>query len=246
MKEIHVLNGDSLLHHLPPSISGEKIVFRECLVYGPVTSHSFEELVQVRQPFLDSVFPGSDYQRVVVPELEKLTIIPSESEVSCWFEEDLFCQVNFWCSIALISKITQNIKLVLPRTNLEYGFAGLEERGLLQAKEAALSLTRDQIQLLSRLWDLFAHAKTKEALALAQSQKEDLPFLLPAVQAWVDSTPREGEMGLPKRFLSKLMKNPEIDSFGKAFRTFHHQLPIYGYGDAIVKILWNELKDEGY
>lgn len=200
----------------------------------------------MRQSFMDSIFEGSDYQKEVIPELQKIATLPTASQVYCWFEEDLFCQVNLWCCISLISKITQNIKLVLPKSSLEYGFAGLDEEGLTLACTKAISLTEDQIQILCRLWVLFATHKAREALVLAQSQHEDLPFLLLAVQAWVDSIPTSNQMGLPKRFLSELMKDPEIDSFRKAFRAFHHQLPIYGYGDAIVKILWDELKAEGY
>jgi hypothetical protein len=56
MKNTHILNGDALLFKFPSSIPGEKIVFRECLVDGPVDFDSFEALILGRSKYLANTY----------------------------------------------------------------------------------------------------------------------------------------------------------------------------------------------
>ena len=41
--KFHVLNGDALKEQFPPTITGDIIVIRECLVDGPVTGNNVDD-----------------------------------------------------------------------------------------------------------------------------------------------------------------------------------------------------------
>ena len=47
----HILNGDSLSGQFPEEIPGEKVIFRECLVDGPVQADSEEVFWKIRKVY---------------------------------------------------------------------------------------------------------------------------------------------------------------------------------------------------
>ena len=115
-KQYHILNGDALLDQFPKSIKGEKIILRECLVEGDVQGDSFESFCQVRADYLQQAYGqvvDVDYHKEVVPEFEKILAIPQGSEVNLWFEDDLFCQVNFWFTLHLLAQTGKEIEAFL-------------------------------------------------------------------------------------------------------------------------------------
>ena len=52
MPEVHVLNGDALLNQFPESLTGERLVMRECMIEGPLNGASLESFYQERIEFL--------------------------------------------------------------------------------------------------------------------------------------------------------------------------------------------------
>ncbi|MHA7128081.1 DUF1835 domain-containing protein [Algoriphagus namhaensis] len=237
---VHVLNGDALAERFPHSIIGEKIILRECLCIGPVQHQSLEELFLTRHEYLKSLEPNSDYADLVISEITKLQTIPQDTEVYFWFEEDLFCQINFWFSVFLASQRTHKLHLVLPHTSMEYGFAALNEEGLVQAWRKSMVLSQNEVEVIGKLWELFTASKPRQALSLAQSVAERLPFLSPAIQAWM-TTRTDNQDDNPKSLLVKISEELDTDDFGKIYKAFHKQYPIYGYGDLIVRRLWDEV-----
>jgi len=242
ISKVHILNGDSLAERFPEKIKGEKIVLRECLCYGPTDHENEDELFEKRLAFLEKLDPAYDYNSYVKPELQKLNEIPVDSEVFCWFEEDLFCQVNFWFSVNKVSKRTQNISLVLPHLDLIYGFGALDGNGLEIAFARAKKLSEPEIQTLSNLWKAFCRADVNSAISIAKSQSETLPFLLPSVLAWKDSLPSKDSQGRPTETMLDISKELGSEDFRKIFPIFHKRQPIYGYGDLIALDIWNRRK----
>ena len=97
--QIHILNGDMLKNQLPECIKGEFIVMRECLVDGEVNGCTLDDLCQTRANFISHNYEGcseQSYYDLVVPEFKKIQCIDEDSDINLWFEDDLFCQVNFW------------------------------------------------------------------------------------------------------------------------------------------------------
>jgi hypothetical protein len=247
MENTHILNGDALSAKLPSSIPGKKIVFRECLVDGPVDFDSFEGLILGRSEYLTKTYPGAQeepYIPHVSEELEKIITCSDSGRVYCWFEADLFCQVNLWYSIFLLNDHKGEIVLVLPEMTLENGFADLNEDELLEAYREPRVLSKNERSILSRLWVLFQKNKSEEAKRLAWTLETELPFLMPAVQAWEDSIPKGDNPGKPKAELKAIAEKLETEEFKYIFREFKRRLPIYGYGDLITRRLWEEVQKE--
>ena len=244
---LHVLNGDSLASSFPASLPGEIAVVRECLVDGPVKAHSIEELWVIRDKFLSKNYVGAaeeDYFTKVVPEFEKIMTASSETQVYLWFENDLFCQVNLWFVMHLLKKHKGSVYLVTPTTDLIEGFGGMNQLQLEKAYRDAKLLTTNEEHILSHMWELYERPDISEALTLSKQVNPELPFLLPAVQAWKDSIPHGEYPGKPKEALKEISAQLGTDDFGKIFRAFHVKYAIYGYGDLQVKRLWEELKKE--
>ncbi len=247
MKNTHILNGDALLSKFPSSIPGEKIVFRECLVDGPVDFDSFEALILGRSKYLDETYPGAQkkpYIPHVSEELREIITSSDSNRIYCWFEADLFCQVNLWYSIFLLSDHLGEIVLVLPEMTLQKGFAGLNEEELLEAYRNPRVLSKNERSILRRLWLLFQKNKSSEAKSLAWTLDTDLPFLMPAIEAWEESIPHGDYPGKPKAELKAISTELKTEEFKYIFREFQRRLPIYGYGDLLTNRLWNEIKKE--
>ena len=112
----HILNGDALKEQFPKDIDGEVIVARECLVDGDVHGGSLEELFATRARYLSKHYKEVSeayYYEHTVPEIKKITEIPAGSEVNLWFEDDLFCQVNFWFVLHTLMSHANNLTIYL-------------------------------------------------------------------------------------------------------------------------------------
>ena len=123
----HLLNGDALKEQFPAKITGKTIVFRECLVDGPVEAKAESTFFEKRILFLSQHYGAQgreEYHEVFLTELEKLNAIPNASPLFLWFEDDLFCQVNLWYSLHKLYKIgkTKSIFLVRPLAFSPYSF----------------------------------------------------------------------------------------------------------------------------
>ncbi|MEB2775149.1 DUF1835 domain-containing protein [Algoriphagus sp. D3-2-R+10] len=244
---LHVLNGDSLASSFPASIPGEITVVRECLVDGPVSAHSIEELWVIRDTYLSKNYPSAseeDYFTKVVPEFGKIMTAAPETKVYLWFEHDLFCQVNLWFVMHLLQKHKGSVYLISPTTDLIEGFGGMNQLKLEQAFRDAKLLTANERHILRDMWYLYQRPDIAEAITLSEQTSPELPFLYPAVLAWKESIPHGEFLGRPKEALKEIAAQLGTDDFGKIFRAFHIKHAIYGYGDLQVKRLWEELKNE--
>ena len=92
--------------------------------------------------------------------------IPAGSEINLWFEDDLFCQVNFWFVCSLLQNHSENcsINYVRPEVHTRFGFGGLSEADLLALFNNRKKLT--QIKRLAELWTLYQHQSTSDMLAI--------------------------------------------------------------------------------
>lgn len=248
MSNIHILNGDALNQKIPNSVPGERIIFRECFADGPVDFDSFEELIVGRTKYLNHEYPGTlekPYEEDVAPQLEDIFTISDSTDVFCWFEADLFCQVNFWYTINALSHHSGKVALILPKDlSLYFGFSSLDESELLEAFREPFWFSKNHRGVLKTLWHLYQKEKVDEAFTLAERVDEELPFLIPALQAWKEAIPKGDFPGKPKQVLREIAQELTTDKFELIYREFHKRLPIYGYGDLMVYRLWKELEKE--
>ncbi len=239
---IHILNGDSLLAKFPEKIQGDKITIREALIDGPIKAGSLPEFWKERQHFVSQRYPEStlDYFSHVQSEFEKITALPSDSGVCCWFENDLFCQVNFWFVMSLLVHHPGETYLALPVSDLKTGFGGTEE-DILASFENSVVIHAEDRWVFGQLWKYFSDQEVFEATTLAERYNSKFPFLLPAVEAWRDSIPLGDYPGRPKATLMEIRQELETDDFKLIFKEFRDRLPIYGYGDLQVLNMGKEL-----
>ncbi len=241
----HILNGDAMAEIFPESIPGQRIIFRECLLDGPVNPTPTQELWQVREEFIRKNYPEAseiDYRTHSYEEILKIKSIPGDAKIYCWFEEDLFCQVNLWFILNYLKTHPAEVYLVLPYPNSPYHFSTLDEKDLIQAFQTkAHPLSNREQEVLGELWIHFQEENVFEAMKIAQSFTERFPFIKPAVEAWRDMIPVGNFQGKPKATLLEISQNLRTNDFTTIFREFQKLLPEYGFGDLQVKRMGKEL-----
>jgi len=242
MKKIyHILNGDALKEQFPVVLEGEIIIARECLVDGDVKSSSLEELFLKRAKYLNSIAPQAsleDYMMESAGEFRKIQAIRGESEVNLWFEDDLFCQVNFWFICHLLNERSKDIRafLVRPSSDSPYSFAAFSQpqlRELYNSKKKLKFMDR-----LASLWLEYQDNNAKAMLSISKEVRAAYPFIEPAVQAHLERPSR------PIKAVRQIIKELKTRNFVTVFREFSKREAIYGFGDLQVKRMYEKVVQE--
>lgn len=245
MKAVHILNGDSLKSQLQSVLKAELIIARECLIDGNVQGSTSTEFYRNRANFIAG-YEGcrcEDYYQKTVPELNKINTLSPGCEVTCWFEDDLFCQANFWYVIHLLSKHKKlgKVFLVRPNEGNEYSFANMTAQELTHACAKRQLLSPSDILLLAELWPLYQQNNINGMLSCASKLDERFPFLLPAIEAQQIRTPDESGLGYPERVLLALVDELSSKEFPVVFREFSKRMAIYSFGDLQVKRMFDRV-----
>lgn len=243
-KEYHILNGDALKERFPTTISGQIIVCRECLVEGNIEGENLDQLFRNRAKFLSKNYGGEEqeYHKKVVPEFQNIMEIKN-SDINLWFEDDLFCQVNFWFVTKILSKRNSDneVYLVRPQTHTRYGFGGLNESELISVYQDRLTLT--ELDNISSIWEAYQINDTQKMLEIAQELENKYSFIIQAVEAHIQRIPQEGKLGRPIDSLISIMDELKTDEFEPIFKEFSKREYIYGFGDLQVKRLYDQIKN---
>lgn len=237
----HVLNGDALAERFPSSISGEIIVFRECLVDGPIKGELSTDFFEMRASYLDQTYShyiDESYNDFVLPSLISLQEIPKSSKVYLWFDEDVFCQVNSWfiCNLLETRLGEFDIFFVIPDVEIEWGFAGLDEHGLILAFENSIQVNGVQLIEIAKLWQAYQQEDIVRMKELA-NELSAFEWIQTAVDAETDRIVEK----TPSQILTSLIEQLGNDNFGIVFQEFNKLAPIYGYGDLMVKRMFDEI-----
>lgn len=235
-KQYHILNGDHLKSIFPSELAGEKYVLRECLVDGPVNAKEPSSFYEQRATFISEEYKNivpDQYFSFTVSEFEKIEAIPEGSEVTLWFEEDLFCQINFWFACSLLEKSGKSfdLYLVTPPEESKYSF-GNETSALLEMYQNRVVLSSENCSLFSELWKKFKNdteIKRDKATASLLEQFSFLPTVFESITML-----KSGKLQQGANALKDAMKD---DSFESIFRAFTSQYPQFGFGDLQVKRL---------
>lgn len=233
MKTIHILNGDCLKNQFPKDIEGELIVWRECLVSGPVSETNFFEN---RKAFIYESFGENeaDYDKKVISEFKKLQEIQENSNVYFWFEDDLFCQVNFWFLLSKIDFEKQNLFAVFPIIKAENerwkGFGNSTEQDLKESFKNAKQISEEDYNLGKQLWKDFSKNNFQGLNKLSFQNSIIFRELKSVLKANED------------RFNGKLdeilfnLKSKHA-TFVDLFQEFNEKYGVYGFGDSQVQEL---------
>mgnify|MGYP001822201408 FL=1 len=243
MSEVHVLNGDALLDLFPESISGERLVMRECMIEGPVNGNSMNSFYRDRMEFLKIEYKATEetYQSRTLSQFEKLAGLPDDHDINLWFEQDLFCQANLWfvCAYLKRHKKANRIYLVMPRSFSSYGFSALDSKELNWLYKDRKPFLH--VEEFAALWELYRFDKNDELWDLTLELSKTYPFLKEAVQAHLDRLRTADSLGRPINSLIRIIKDLETKEFGPVFKEFCTREGIYGFGDSQVKRFFDEI-----
>ena len=202
-----------------------------------------DELFASRSKFLSQNYGGTqqDYYEKVVPEFQKIKSINDDSDINLWFEDDLFCQVNFWFVVHLLNKKIRNntVFLIRPESHNQYGFGGLNNAELISIYKNRSALM--ELNKIASLWESYQNDDTEKLIRTARELESVYPFILRATKAHVERKPTKENAGRPIQSLIAIMKELETEEFAPVFREFKKRESIYGFGDLQVKRLFDEI-----
>ena len=246
MKKYHILNGDSLKDQLQ-NFDVEKIVLRECLVEGNVQGDSLKDVLANRFSFFEKEYEVSEeeYQQKSVVEISKITEIENDSSVYLWFENDLFCQVNFWFAIHTLVHLGNDISvfLVSPIKDSWMGFGKLSFEELLQSFENKKELTKVDQKSIAELWLAFQKSDWEVLRSNAKNLSSKINQIGEVVEAHIERFPVDKKYGRPEESIQKIMTSLDNPSFSNVFRAFSQTEGIYGFGDMQVKRIMNRMEN---
>jgi hypothetical protein len=219
---VHILNGDSLFQQFPKDIPGDFIICRECLCDGPVNATFPNDFYTQRSTFIFSLvgnFEPIDYYKLSVSEFDKIRSIPNSTEIYCWFEDDLFCQVNFWFTVWLLhqQKRKNAISLIRPKILTQFGFGGLSSNELKEIVEHKILIT--DLESIATLWELYKSNHLEDLLNQAQHLPSEFSFVQNAVQAHIDRFPSDkNNQARPEKILLEIAAELNTTNFNSLFK----------------------------
>ncbi|CAD7813965.1 hypothetical protein CHRY9390_02736 [Chryseobacterium aquaeductus] len=220
MNIFHILNGDCLAEKFPKNLEGKLIIWREALIDGPVSEVDF---FKNRKDFVTGNYDSeNNYEDLVIREFEKIQSIPENSEIYFWFEDDLFCQVNFWFLISSLN--LNNVKLfrIFPQ-KMARGFAESWDEELLEMFYSSKEINHKEIKLISNLWIDF-----RQNILPKETSSEIVRNLRELFTA--NENRFNGVLENQIKDIQKIAK-----SFDETFKVFNQKYPIYGFGDLQLK-----------
>jgi hypothetical protein len=249
LRRIALLNGDCLAEQLKGAeLPLERIIFREALVSGPLGGVTWEEFWETRIGFLTQNYgvTAQAVQEKTVAELEKIRSLADGVELSLWFEDDLFCQVNLWFVLNLLSE-SPNIKIyrVFPpeasSANRWKGFENASTAALTQAYEAKVPFTSSDLMLGKNLWEAYRLGDGAQLKTLSKSVSPCFRHLEEVCQAQLDRISEVPNERRPEKVILELLAKG-ITDFDTLFSQFSEREGIYGFGDLQVRELLDSIK----
>ena len=243
----NILNGDSLAYSFPDAkIEGDTIVFREALIDGNLSGNNLQDFWKSRAQYIG--VPKTDYNSKVVKEFEKIINAPDNSEFNLWFEYDLFCQVNMWFVISVISSLPIKKRVFavytsyLDKTSKQFwnGFGQANSDELKVCYANRIPLGDADVNLGQELWQTYKNHNLEELASLSKYQSLAFPYLQDVVKAHVDRFPKDGTKGRPEKVIEDITKNISTD-FREVFKEFWNRESIYGFGDVQLKSLYDKV-----
>ena len=240
---IHILNGDALGEQFPKDLPGEILVFRECLVEGPKKVVEFEAFFTSRAAYLSDTYDPTIKESYSLEQSIPLMRVVTEqtpAEVVLWFEEDLFCQTNFWfiCHFLEGSGFGGKVSWAKPSGVAKYNF-GLLSKGSLKAvfkKRLLIDLTE-----IAPLWRAYSINDSDELIRLVEGVAGLSEYIIPAAIAYRDMNTSTIEKSRPYLSLLAITKTLKTTHFGKVFMVFCEKEAVYGFGDLQVKRIFDQV-----
>ncbi len=240
---IHILNGDSLHEQFPVDLTGATLVFNECLIEGPKGADDLGVFFESREGYLSDTYDSSikhAYRTDLVVPLLNIEMNSDELEIVLWFEEDLFCQTNFWfvCHFLNICGFQGRVSWAKPFGPAKYSFGRLSRGSLRTVFKERLPVDPSKI---APLWQAYSLDDSDELIRYVESLSDLSEYILPAAIAFRDMNTSSIEQSRPYLSLVEIMRSLNTLNFGEVFIEFCQKEAVYGLGDLQVKRLFDEV-----
>lgn len=246
---IHILNGDSLHEQFPVDLIGATLVFNECLIEGPKDADDLEVFFESREGYLSDTYDSSatnTYRTDLVVPLLNIEMNSCELEIVLWFEEDLFCQTNFWfvCHFLNICGFQGRVSWAKPFGAAKYSFGRLSQESFGTVFKERLPADPSKI---ASLWQAYSKDDSNELILHVERLSDLSEYILPAAIAFRDMNTSSLEQSRPYLSLVEIMRSLNTSNFGEVFIEFCQKEAVYGLGDLQVKRLFDEVisKNQG-
>ncbi|AFD08403.1 hypothetical protein [Solitalea canadensis] len=253
---LHVLNGDALLPNFKRcSFLGDVMIWRECLVEGPVSAKTDEEFWEQRSNYICETYQvtNEEYHHQVIEKLYKIENPARYSEINLWFEFDLFCQANLFFILQRLAKHTLNhttIYWVQPEQQSvnEYfsGFGNTNNQQLRTYFSNRLLLTSTDLGFGTQVWEAYAQNKKNLLHELTSNPPPNFHFFAEVFRAHLQrSNDDESSANRIEKRLLEAIKNG-VDSEIDLLHRFWETESIYGLGDLQVVNYINNLQQKNW
>ena len=179
---LHVLNGDATVAVFDQAgISGERLVWRDIVVEGPVPSVAHTPLAGRAAYLAERLgIDAAEYARATAEQTSRLAATCRDDEVVLWFEQDLFCAVTLWSLLDWFTRHapTPRLSLVYPASDTDArGLGGLGPSRLTELFAARAAVTEATRTLGVQAWAAYASLDPMPAQAFVGRTAVALPFL---------------------------------------------------------------------
>lgn len=244
----HILNGDHLAASLKAAgIPGIPLICRESLLEGPLYATNLNDFWQLRANYhaQRQLEDAPAYLKHSVTEFEKIIHIPAGAEVNLWFGNDLFCQVNLWFIVSLLSHRSDlRLYRVFPNPVDQFGtckgFESLSPEAAIRLLQSKTELHESDVQLAAALWQATAQHNLEALNRLSAVETPAFPFLQSVCKAHTDRFPENNLLSRPQRVMQEILEKKQLD-FWTAFHEFAQREPIYGFGDLQLRPIYDQV-----
>jgi hypothetical protein len=244
-----ILNGDALFERFKEAeLEGRVIICREALIDGMLPSNTLEEFWHARANYLATSYGGSknEYAYKVKLEFEKIINAPNNSEFNLWFGYDLFCQVNMWFIISLLTDngITNDVYVVYPSylkgKEIWNDFGQATAKDLNYCFNNKIKFGKKDLELGRDLWIAYKNNDFTTLETLAESQSPCFPYLKEVCKAHIDRYIFIDGKNRPELVIEDIVEKTSSD-FHTVFGEFFKREGIYGFGDLQVKKMYDKI-----
>lgn len=250
VRSLHILNGDSLAEGVRNlSLDGDVHIWREILCVGPVSAEiGGQRFYDNRSQFLNAFLNISkeSYHDAFISPLDKINALKSYSEITLWFEYDLFCHLNLLGALAWISQHGFENKVYHVCSGRVKGHKELVGLSELSSEELAdhylnrKLLTGADLEFAHQIWHLY-NEENHNAIIEKIRQENSFDYLSNCLKSHIERFPSSDTgLNLLETHILKLIDLHEIKSEHQLCGYALSRQGYYGYGDVqILRIIGN-------
>jgi hypothetical protein len=241
----HILNGDVLADRLPKEIEGNKIIFREAFISGPVTisGHELDFWLNRQRYFTESFqWEDAEYYAKIMVELFKIRKIRNDAEVNIWLEPDLHCYTNLWFLCHLIKDKFPDLKVnfIIPEKSSAFGFEGMIDEELLDSYQLRENMNETIVGELSQCWEAYCLKDHKRLAKYGNGLKSYIIHIDKIIEAHLSRIESVDAETKPIKTLKTLIKELGACNYETLFWEFTKREGFYGYRELEFKQLYDK------